>query len=250
MWPAYLINLAENTGRYARSKAQFDAQEIPFRRIDAINGQKLSECEIARVYDAKTNARRGKLPLVAPEIGCYLSHIEAWRIVAEGDEQGGFVFEDDFEADDTLALCLRKLSSDGGWDIIKLFSLRPDPPMHDRRDLGDGIAVGYPRRVPACTIGYGLTRSAAQRLADRTIPFFRPVDEDHKFIWETGLRVALIAPQPVRVGDQQTATGSVGQARRAAGPNHGGLARAMRSLRYRAGYVLRLYYHRWRESGR
>jgi len=249
MWPTYLINLAENTGRYARSKTQFDAQGISFQRINAINGWKLNKHEIAHVYDAKVNARYGKLPLAAPEIGCYLSHIEAWRIIARGDAPGGFVFEDDFDADDTLASCLHKLSGDSGWDTIKLFSLDPDAPMRNRRDLGDGIAVGTPYRVPTCAIGYGLTRSAAQRLADRSIPFFRPVDEDQKYFWETDLRVALVTPQPIRVGDQRTATGTVGQARRATVPNRRGLARAMHNLRYQAGYAIRLHYHRWKGTG-
>jgi len=246
MWPSYLINLSENTGRYMRSKTQFDAQGVSFQRIDAINGWKLSERDIVDVYDAKANARRGKFPLVEPEIGCYLSHIEAWRIIADTDAPGGFVFEDDFEANELLAPCLRKLSTDNGWDTIKLFSLDPDPPMRNRRDLGGGVIVGIPRRVPTCMIAYGVSRSAARQLAGRAIPFFRPVDEDHKFFWETGLRVALVAPQPIRVGDQQTTTGTVGQARRAAVPNRRSIKRAVHNLKYRLGYVLRLHYHRWK----
>jgi len=246
IWPAYLINLAENTGRYARSKTQFDAQGISFRRINAVNGWNLSVSEIAHVYDAEANARRGKLPLVPPEIGCYLSHVEAWRIIAEDDAPGGFIFEDDFEANEMLAPCLRKLSVDYGWDSVKLYSLDPNPPMHDRRDLQDGITVGIPWRIPSSTIGYGLTRNAARRLARQAIPFFRPVDKDQKFYWETGLRVALVSPQPIRVGDQRTTTGTVGQARRAAVPNRRSIERAVHNLKYRLGYVLRLHYHRWK----
>src|SRR5438477_7156485 len=102
MWPAYVINLAANTRRMEDSARQLGAQGIAWRRIDAVDGRALSSAEIARVYDARRNAQSAKHPLVAPEIGCYLSHIAAWRAVAESNAPGGFIFEDDFAADASL----------------------------------------------------------------------------------------------------------------------------------------------------
>src|SRR5256885_4141319 len=106
MWPAYVFNRAGNTRRMEGSARQLGAQGIAWRRMDAVDGRALSNAEIARVYDARRNARSGKHPLVAPEIGCYLSHIAAWRAVAEGSAPGGFIFEDDFAADASLARVL------------------------------------------------------------------------------------------------------------------------------------------------
>lgn len=258
VWPAYLINLARNTIRFANSTAQLDRQGIPFERIDAVDGWALPDAEIVRVYDSRENGRRARHPLIRSEIGCYLSHIAVWRRIAEGAAGGGFVFEDDFRAAEDLGEIMTLLSEDRrGWDMIKLFTLDPRPKCVARRDLGSGHEIVVPFRVPSCTLGYGLTREAARRLADRAVPFFRPVDEDHKFFWETGLQVALVLPAPLTVGDQRAVTGTIGterrivgraSARRAKGVSR--LMQAKRGLLYRIRYTALLHCHRAGEGRR
>ncbi len=174
MWPSYVINLAKNTRRMEASARQLDAAGVSWARVDAVWGADLPEAEVARVYDAARNARDGKHKLVAPEIGCYLSHIAAWRAIAEGEAPGGFIFEDDFAADATLADKLALLSEPQDmWDMVKLFSFDPAPRLVAEAALGDW-RIGIPYRVPTCLIGYGVTRAAAARLAGRAIPFSAP----------------------------------------------------------------------------
>jgi glycosyl transferase family 25 len=72
------------------------------------------------------------------------------------------------------------------------------------------------------------------------------VDEDQKFVWETGLRVALVLPPPVALGDQQAVTGTIGSARRAARPR--GLGQAFRGARHALRYRLALARHRRHEG--
>ena len=246
VWPSYVINLAENTARMEAARRQLDAQGLAFHRIEGVNGWRLSQAEIARVYDARANAARAKADLVPAEIGCYLSHVAAWRAIAGGEAPGGFVFEDDFEADQGLATVLSALASDGGgdWDMVKLFTFDPGARQVARRALAPDLDLVVPYRVPTCLIGYGLTRGAARHLADRAIPFFRPVDEDQKYVWETGLRVALTLPAPVRVGDQQAVTGTIGKARRDASAS--GLRQLWRRLRTQLAYQAALRRHRAR----
>ena len=86
--------------------------------------------------------------------------------------------------------------------MIKLFSLDNSPHTMPRQPLGQQHEIVVPYRVPSCMIGYGVTVAAAARLADHAIPFFRPVDEDMKFFWETGIRVSLVLPCPIAVGDR------------------------------------------------
>ncbi len=249
MWPSYVINLADNTERMKRSAAQLDALGVVWERIEAVNGWAMSDEEIARVYDPELNRRRAKYPLVRPEIGCYLSHIRAWEKIAAGTAEGGFVFEDDFAADDSLPGVLEALSADGGWDMVKLFSLSPEVRLLSPRPLGEGLTIGFPVRVPTCLLGYGITREAAQRLLENALPVVRPVDEDQKFFWETGLRVALVSPQPIRVGEQEAATGTVGTSRRRdapVSPARGKLAQALHGLRYQLAYRLKLAWHNLR----
>lgn len=258
MWPSLVINLADNTERMARSARQLSDQAIPFSRIEAVNGWQMTPEALAAAYDARANARRAKRPLVPAEIGCYLSHVEAWRMIADGTAPGGFVFEDDFAAEEHLAETLELLTDDAArtddWDMVKLFSFDRRSRLLRPRPLGR-FTLGIPYRVPTCLIGYGLTRQAAARLLQKALPVARPVDEDQKFFWETGLRVALVTPPPIKVGDQQTVTGTIGQSRReaartpAAGAGRTGLSQTLHSLAYRAGYTARLHWHRMRGTG-
>ena len=251
MWPAYVINLARNTARLANSAVQLGKQGIAFERIDAVDGWMLPDTEVARVYDSNVNRQRARHPLIRPEIGCYLSHIDAWRRIAKGPAEGGFVFEDDFHAAEDLGGVMTLLSEDRrDWDMVKLFALDPVPKCISRRALGYGHEIVVPFRVPSCTLGYCLTREAARRLVDSAVPFFRPVDEDHKFFWETGLRMALVLPAPLTIGDQRAVTGTIGAERRAAGRAKGlsRLVQAPRGLLYRIRYTALLHYHRTREG--
>ena len=254
VWPAYLINLSREIQRLANSAAQLAAQGIAFERIDAVSGWALPDAEIAHVYDAAANRRLGRRALIRPEIGCYLSHIDAWQRIAEGSAEGGFVFEDDFRAKDDLGEVMALSSKDRrDWDIVKLFTFASRPKCVARRPLGSTHEIVTPYRVPSCMIGYGVTREAARRLSDRAIPFFRPVDEDQKFFWETGLRVALVLPSPVTLGNEQAVTGTIGEGRRAARQRTKGaawLAQARTGLLYRLRYMALLHYHRARGWGR
>jgi len=248
MWPAFVINLADNTARLDAVSRVLGAQGVAFTRIDAVNGWKLGPAEIDRVYDAPRNAREGRQPLVPAEIGCYLSHVEAWRQIAEGTAPGGFIFEDDFDATTDLGRVMAALSADamGDWDMVKLFTLDAEVELGAARQLCPGVQIGIPYRVPTCLIGYGLTKAAAAQLVARAVPFFRPVDEDQKFVWETGLRVALVLPPPVVLGDQQTVTGTVGRARRDG--RRSGLGQALHSALYALRYRRALARHRRKEG--
>jgi len=243
MWPSFVINLVDNSARLQNSAAQFEAQQIDYSVIEAVNGWQMSGEDIRQVYDADKNAAHAKAPLVRPEIGCYLSHIKAWQKIADGTAAGGFIFEDDFQADDSLGGVLRALSENGQtWDMVKLFSFEQSPRIIAAKPLGKSHQLVTPYRVPTCLIGYGLTKAAARRLVSRVPKFFRPVDEDQKFFWETGLSVVLVLPSPILVGDQQTVTGSIGAERRRLKPGSPGSL--LSSLVYRLNYTLRLHYHR------
>ena len=247
-WPCYLINLKENVVRRNNSIRQLKALGLDWYRIDAVNGWKLSETEIENFYSAEANCYHAKAPLTAPEIGCYISHLKAWKRIASGNSTGGFIFEDDFLATAELGSVLADISDDGGsiWDMIKLFSLDDSPHTITRQPLGRQHEIVIPYRVPSCMIGYGVTVAAAARLAGHKIPFFRPVDEDLKFFWETGIRVSLVLPCPITVGDQRTLTGTIGDERR--GKNFEPFLKrfkyALSNVKYQLRYKTKLHFHR------
>ncbi len=238
-----MINLAANTVRMDNVRRQLDAQGIGFERIEAVLGADLSPSEIANAYDARANKTCAKQDLVAGEIGCYLSHIAAWRRIVAGDAPGGVVLEDDFAAVDDLAEVLMSLSAQPhrDWDIAKLICIHDDPKVISSTPLTKHYSLSFPYKIPTMGLGYAVTRASAQALLARVPPFFRPVDEDLKYFWEHGQRIALVQPNPLSVGEQDAATGTIGDARRTRTKGD-----VWRKLRYQASYQLRLRWHRFR----
>ena len=252
IWPVHVINLADNTERMGRCRAALDALGIAFQRLDAVNGRALSAQAVAQVYDADANRHRFRHPLLAGEIGCYLSHIEVWRKLALSDAPGAVVLEDDFEAGPDLARVLSALARDaeiGDWDMVKLYTRRPDKRMLGRRPLCRGYELALPYQVPNTTLGYVITRAAAEQLMRRSLPFARPIDEDHKRFWEHGLRIRLVLPPPIRPGVEASRGDTIAASRKRAGA--GTLRQALVNLRYRLGYLAALHWNRlpWRRKG-
>ena len=250
MWPVYLINLTANPERLENSDRQFGRMGIPYSRVEGVNGWALRDDEISRVYDEKANRRRARYPLVRPQIGLYLSHIQVWNSIASGSEDGGFIFEDDFEASSNLVDILHMVSHDhGDWDMAKLFAHNSNPYSLSRRPLGAAHEIVVPYRVPITNVAYAIRRESARRMASMAIPFFRPCDESHKFYWEKNLKVSLVVPPPVRIGDEQATTGTVSATRRAANRRNGAqlIRQAVRNITYQLYYQTSLHYHRLRE---
>jgi len=244
MRQVFVINLDRDTRRLAACVAMLESAGIEWQRVPAVNGRSLPPEALNEVYDADANLRRAKHPLVPPEIGCYLSHLRAWEAIVESELSMGVVLEDDFSITGNLADVIDALSHDHkNWDIAKLFSFKPDVRLMRRRELNNATQIGIPYRVPSTTLGYAITRDAAERLLKCSTPFFRPIDEDHKFFWEKDLRVALVQPPPLRVGLQASADGTVGDVRKmnAQTVGVGGIMRPLRGLRYSLGYQLRLH---------
>lgn len=246
-WPCYIINLKENQQRLRNCKKQFSDLGLDFQLIDAVNGKSLSQQEIDNVYDSKKNKLHYKAPLVPSEIGCYLSHYNAWQKIANGSKEGGFVFEDDFNANDDFLNVIKVLSNDSmnDWDMVKLFSLKEDPKAFSMREINEGLKIVHPCKIPTCMIAYALTKDGARKLISRHSKVFRPVDEDMKYFWETGLRVSLIIPPPVSIGDQSVSVSTIGNDRKVAGRKLGklNLQKILRGIHYRVRYQFLLLYH-------
>ena len=243
-WPVFVINMAANTTRMARAAAALERLHLPFTRFDAVDGRALSEEALARVYDPVANLRRARHPMVGPEIGCYLSHLALWKQIAASDAPGGIILEDDFASAPDLAAVLAAIATDGGdWDITKLFSARIGQKLLDNRPLVAGREIAVPYKVPNTTLGYAIRRDAAARLAACALPVSRPIDEDHKHFWERGLRIAMVAPPPLRFGVQSAETGTITAARHRK-HNRPALAHLWRSVRFRLSYIAKLHWNR------
>lgn len=102
----YLINMNRNPERLERFKNQYNSSDlasIPFKRIEGVDGKKLVlENHISkRAMDGilkaeKYGFRTHHYELTRGAVGCYLSHLAAYKaIAANKDKDYGLIFEDD-----------------------------------------------------------------------------------------------------------------------------------------------------------
>jgi|GEM_PF-5472540 len=228
--PLFLINVDRHRQRLEQSEAEFASHGIAFTRTSAVDHLDLTDEEMERVA-SKANPPEIKYHINSGEIACYLSHINVWRQIAKGDSAMAFVFEDDVQFAPGIGDILKSIENGPlDWDLLRLYSNKPKPIMHPR-PLGTEHAIGSVEKIPMSTIAYAVTRSAARHLADKSIPFFLPVDADLKRWWANRLCTKIIDPPVAWPRNADPASSTLHQGRNAQRGNDL-MTRMINNLRY------------------
>lgn len=209
-----VINLASQDRRWQEAWSQFASVGLDPQPFLATAGQALSSEERSRLYSEELNREQFHMPLRAGEIGCYASHLAAWKELVESGDEAMAVFEDDILVDPDLPAVLEALSRDpSGWDVVKLMGRQVEKLAGSRALTGRRRMVRY-RRVPSLTGAYVISARGAMKLLAGRRPFGRPVDVDMRHWWECNLCVRGVHPYPVRsapssqvstIGDREVA---------------------------------------------
>ena len=164
MLRAYVINLDRSEDRLAHMRAELGRQGIDFERIAAVDGAALKQTELDAFCQARAAGKpRGWLP---GEVGCFLSHFQAWRRIAAAEDEWAAVLEDDLRVSPDLAALLAStdwIPADA--DVVRLEanrSMRLSKPRAIRVTSGRRLY-----RAISGTTGAGayiLSRGAARRL--------------------------------------------------------------------------------------
>jgi len=85
---------------------QLSAQKLAFTRIRAVNGAQIDSVHASSFSTAL------RTHLGAAEIGCLLSHANAWRLIARGHGDHGVVLEDDIHVCNDFGDLIRSVSLD------------------------------------------------------------------------------------------------------------------------------------------
>lgn len=110
----FVINLDSSQDRLNRISVQLKKLGVPFERVPAVNGTKLTDDFIKNItypldhIDTKTRFTRA---LTRGEIGCFLSHRVCWELLLESNEKWALILEDDIEISPYAA----KYLSDDKW---------------------------------------------------------------------------------------------------------------------------------------
>lgn len=214
--PVYVINLDRSRERWERAAGQLDCLNIPYTRVPAVDGARLSKGEIQMHGKKKGVLYRWIRDPSSAEIGAYLSHKKAWQRIRGSDHPGGFVFEDDFVARGDLPVVLDaigKLQIETP-ALIKLYipESRASRFWECRRVLSAPLVVEHQITMPAYVrwgmVAYYVNRAGAARLVESPATCNRPVDDLVRRPWETGVTVLHVTGRPVMHADGPSIIGS------------------------------------------
>jgi GR25 family glycosyltransferase involved in LPS biosynthesis len=192
----YCINLKHRTDRWTAFSQQPAIQEIKqsrvFERFDAVAGSTIDIQADTRISlrakrNIKDKFRRDHEDLnTTGAIGCYLSHVEIWKKVANNPEPYAIVFEDDAAVP---ADFMRRFEA--AYSEINLLAGIPDlwtfsnPWAFYYRTKGRPLPYDVPENLrgrwvlntcPGGTGGYFITKEGAKKLLDNAFPIDMHVD--------------------------------------------------------------------------
>jgi glycosyl transferase family 25 len=244
-----VINLDRSADRLAAVTRTLHALGLPFERIEAVDGGKLSGEEISQL--ASNNGFAFFKPLTRGEIGCALSHRRALERVVELGCPCALILEDDFALQEDVAAdggarfrdVLAALSALGTAcpDAVNLFGRRPRGAIV--RTLGDSAQLLRSVSPPVGNVAVFWTQTGARKFLGQQPPFRRPVDVDRKHWWERNLDACWISPPPCTEGR------ALGQRSTIGARQSSGLGSRCRKLIYRGMFAVQSQWHFFRMYG-
>lgn len=190
-----VISLRRSADRRAKVEQELQKASLPWSFLDAVDGSALASPP-AEYQPLKVQLLQG-YPLTPNEIGCYLSHKEAWKhCVAKNIPT--LVFEDDFvlspEFDDVINSLL---NNEDAWSFVRLQGLYEVPykelvPLgsaHLVKNLGDAVGA----------TAYLLKPKIAKVLIDESRDIYEPVDHFLEHQSKHGLEFLAVRPYPVDI---------------------------------------------------
>ena len=191
-----VINLDQDTGRRARIEARLAELGLRWERLSAVDGRRL-EPKHETLIDRTAHAARG-LEFSPGAVGCWLSHHQAQRMVAEGAEPMALILEDDIAIADELPDVLERIERGdaGRFDVIRLHRYKMHRKFVPVHRIGDA-ALGFVRPADSGTQAYVITREAAGRLVAAIPRMVQLADHALYEHWTHGLVVCSIDPPVV-----------------------------------------------------
>lgn len=175
--PTYVLSIRAE--RFANFLNRFGSWNAYCKRSNCIVGKYLDKNKLYR--EGTINREGGRLK--NGEIGCWLSHYNSWKCIAESPYGYGTVIEDDadikcsYETLQHVTAAMNELEeTHTAWDVL-FWCISPIP--HVKQGL-QPCPLSHWLRVPknhciGC-IAYTITKSVAQHWVRQSKPIFNPVD--------------------------------------------------------------------------
>ncbi|WP_245411888.1 glycosyltransferase family 25 protein [Phyllobacterium leguminum] len=173
--PVYVINLDRSHERLQAVKDSAARFHVAIHRIPAVDGRALLPSSLADLDEAGFRRYHGKNVMPA-EIGCYFSHLNALREIANGDAPHAVIVEDDIIFTHDFVPFIDALAQVSGWDAVKLVNHRT-PLFRSFRRIGSRFSIGRCAHGPlGSSAAYVVTREGAKKILAALRPMRIPYD--------------------------------------------------------------------------
>jgi glycosyl transferase, family 25 len=206
---AFILHLERASSRAATVQSLRASLPVESEVLAAVDGARLTQQEVDEAYAPRRFRPRYPFPLTRTEVGVFLSHRLAWRQILDDALDFAFIFEDDAEIDPSAFAALTEFVTleRSAWDYVLLPAtpIRSGTPVASR----GGLTLLRPDEPPLRAIAQIVSRAAADRLLDGTLPFDRPVDTTLQMTWLTGQPLMVASPSPIRDVSRKTGGSTV-----------------------------------------
>lgn len=231
----FVINLERSESRWKAMCVQLERLGLPFERFSAVDGREISDEVLRRHYSAELNRRKYYVDLSRSEIACYISHLKVCEKILSENLDYAIILEDDIILDAPFKFVPQALESiTVKWKYIKLIApfkrkkiVSREPVVFETSiecnsekqahggNAGTQLASNFPyaisfphifelvrwKKPPAGTQAYAITKDGAKEFLAKRSRFFRPIDVDLQFTWETKLDVQGLLPSFCKIAD-------------------------------------------------
>lgn len=212
-----VINLERSTQRLQAMSHRLQALGLPWRRLPAVDGRELAGRWPAGEVDEPGYRRWHGRPLPAPEVGVYLSHLQALRTFLDSPATHALVLEDDALPEPGCRQAIEALlAQPDAWDLAKLSGFHGGTPV-GRRPLGAGFSLAVPLTQQMNAAAVVFSRDAARAVLGALVPMRLPYDHALERPWTYGSRLRIVVPSPFGAQDGSPSTISGGRTQKFGG---------------------------------
>lgn len=195
-----VISLERSLDRRRQVEQEMKKISLPWAFLDAVDGSTLATLPVE--YKPNKVKRLQGYALTPNEIGCYLSHKEAWKYCVAKNIPT-LILEDDFVLSSDFEKILNALLSEvTEWDFIRLQGLYKVPFKVVIEQSGLTLAKNQGDAVGATA--YLLKPKVAVQLIRHSVDIYEPVDHFLEHYQKHGLEFLAIQPYPVDITRTQS----------------------------------------------
>ena len=190
-----VISLLRSPQRREKVEAELSKTNLIWSFLDAVDGSQLKSHP--QEYQSRKVKRLLGFDLTQNEIGCFLSHKQAWQRCLASN-QTTLIFEDDFILLPHFKKTVQVLLSEfQDWQLIRLQSLANSSHVVIR-NMGDiSIVKNLSDEVGATA--YMLKPEAARILIDHAKDIYEPLDHFLEHRKKHGVQMLAVKPYPVDI---------------------------------------------------